>query len=94
MRNTDWFNYGGVIVVELFETPQTVTGSISYLDDDGIHVEVAVEGPATQAKLANPGRSRDNPNPDQRPRKTIPQAQPVCGDPKNPGQMSPFKRWR
>lgn len=87
MRNTDWFNYGGVYrEVELFETPQTVIRDLFlYLDDDGIHVEAAVDGPATQAKLAIPsldlattltltnGRAQ-----------TILQAQPDLWSPENP----------
>ena len=87
MRNTDWFNYGGVYrEVELFETPQTVIRDLFlYLDDDGIHVEAAVDGPATQAKLVIPrldlattltltdGRAR-----------TILQAQPDLWSPENP----------
>ena len=57
MRNTDWFNYGGVYrEVELFETPQTVIRDLFlYLDDDGIHVEAAIDGPTAQAHLAIPG---------------------------------------
>ena len=87
MRNTDWFNYGGVYrEVELFETPQTVIRDLFlYLDDDGIHVEAAIDGPATQAKLAIPkldlattltltnGRAQ-----------TILQAQPDLWSPENP----------
>ncbi len=87
MRNTDWFNYGGVYrEVELFETPQTVIRDLFlYLDDDGIHVEAAVDGPATQAKLVIPrldlattltltnGRAQ-----------TILQAQPDLWSPENP----------
>ena len=87
MRNTDWFNYGGVYrEVELFETPQTVIRDLFlYLDDDGIHVEAAVDGPATQAKLAirrldlattltlTNGRAQ-----------TILQAQPDLWSPENP----------
>ena len=57
MRNTDWFNYGGVYrEVELFETPQTVIRDLFlYLHDDGIHVEATIDGPATEAHLAIPG---------------------------------------
>lgn len=56
MKNTDWFNYGGVYrEVELFETPQTVIRDLFVrLSDDGICVSATVEGPAFEAWLEIP----------------------------------------
>ncbi|MEG9862670.1 MAG: glycoside hydrolase family 2 TIM barrel-domain containing protein [Parvularculales bacterium] len=56
MQNTDWFNYGGIYrEVDLFETPATVIRDFFvYLTDDGLRVEVAVDGPATEAHLDIP----------------------------------------
>jgi beta-glucuronidase len=61
MRNTDWFNYGGVYrEVALYETPQTVIRDFFiHLVPDGsdtrIRAEVTVEGAASVARLAIAG---------------------------------------
>ncbi|SDQ72422.1 glycoside hydrolase family 2 TIM barrel-domain containing protein [Pseudovibrio sp. Tun.PSC04-5.I4] len=53
MRNTDWFNYGGVYrSVELYRTPKTfISDFFAYLVPDGsyekIAVELQVDGPIT-----------------------------------------------
>ncbi len=51
MRNTDWFNYGGVYrEVELFETSSTVIRDLFVrLGNDGIHVDALIDGPANEA---------------------------------------------
>ncbi|ADZ71620.1 glycoside hydrolase family 2 protein [Polymorphum gilvum] len=60
MRNTDWFNYGGIYrEVELFETPATVIRDLFvHLVPDGsyarIRAEVAVDGDARDAVLRLP----------------------------------------
>lgn len=58
MRNTDWFNYGGLYRdVTLFQTPQSlIKDFFLYLVPDGTYsklcAEVAVDGPLTE-KMAN-----------------------------------------
>ena len=56
MRNTDWFNYGGVYrEVALYDTPATVIRDLFvYLSEDGIRAELAVDGPADTARLEIP----------------------------------------
>lgn len=60
MRNTDWFNYGGVYrEVELYETPETVIRDLFvHLVPDGsyarIRAEVTVDGDASEAVLEIP----------------------------------------
>ena len=56
MKNTDWFNYGGVYrEVELFETPQSVIRDFFvHLAKDGISVDATVDGSATEARLEIP----------------------------------------
>ncbi len=56
MQNTDWFNYGGLYrEVELFETPATLVRDLSVsLDDGGIRVRIAVDGPAETAHFRVP----------------------------------------
>jgi len=56
MRNTDWFNYGGVYrEVTLHETPQTVIRELFVrLEDDAIVVGVVADGPAMTARLEIP----------------------------------------
>lgn len=53
MRNTDWFNYGGVYrEVALFETSATVIRDVfAYLDGENITVRVETDGPATSARV-------------------------------------------
>ncbi|MBS8260703.1 glycoside hydrolase family 2 [Roseibium polysiphoniae] len=56
MRNTDWFNYGGVYrEVALYETGSTVIRDVfARLDDDGICVSVVADGPAEEARIRIP----------------------------------------
>ncbi|SHM26482.1 glycoside hydrolase family 2 protein [Roseibium suaedae] len=56
MRNTDWFNYGGVYrEVALYETPSTVIkGVFARLDGEGIAVDVETDGPASVARIRLP----------------------------------------
>ena len=56
MRNTDWFNYGGVYrEVTLHETPATVIRDLFVrLDGDKIRASVVSDGPAAAAKLEIP----------------------------------------
>ncbi|WP_172329034.1 glycoside hydrolase family 2 protein [Mangrovicoccus sp. HB161399] len=59
MRNTDWFNYGGIYrEVALYETPATVIRDVFvHLADGGIRVAVTADGPATEARVEIPGLS-------------------------------------
>ncbi|SFE23190.1 glycoside hydrolase family 2 protein [Roseivivax sediminis] len=56
MRNTDWFNYGGVYrEVELFETPETVIRDLFVrLDGGKIRVSMTADGPAEAARIEIP----------------------------------------
>ncbi|WP_153772150.1 glycoside hydrolase family 2 TIM barrel-domain containing protein [Labrenzia sp. CE80] len=56
MRNTDWFNYGGVYrEVALYETASTVIRDVfARLDDDSICVSVVADGPAEEARVRIP----------------------------------------
>ncbi|MHA6345281.1 glycoside hydrolase family 2 protein [Roseivivax sp. CAU 1761] len=56
MRNTDWFNYGGIYrEVTLYETPASVIRDLFVrLDGGAIRATVAVDGPAESARLAIP----------------------------------------
>lgn len=56
MRNTDWFNYGGVYrEVALFETPATVIRDLFVrLDGGRIRVSVTTDGPAAAARVEIP----------------------------------------
>lgn len=61
MRNTDWFNYGGVYrEVTLYETPATVIRDLFLrLDGDTIAADVTADGPADSARLEIPGLGID-----------------------------------
>ncbi|WP_029010212.1 glycoside hydrolase family 2 protein [Azospirillum halopraeferens] len=65
MRNTDWFNYGGVYrEVELFAMPRTVIRDlfVHLAADDGydrIRAAVEVDGPAAAARLEIPALGID-----------------------------------
>ena len=56
MRNTDWFNYGGVYrEVTLYETGASVVRDLFvHLAPGGIRAAVTVDGPATTARLEIP----------------------------------------
>ncbi|MBD8877118.1 glycoside hydrolase family 2 protein [Roseibium polysiphoniae] len=56
MRNTDWFNYGGVYrEVALYETGSTVIRDVfARLSDNGICVSVVADGPAEDARVRIP----------------------------------------
>ncbi|MBD8890653.1 glycoside hydrolase family 2 protein [Roseibium litorale] len=56
MRNTDWFNYGGVYrEVTLYETPATVIkGVFARLDGERIAIDVETDGPASVARIRLP----------------------------------------
>ncbi len=56
MRNTDWFNYGGVYrEVEVFDTPATVIRDLFIrLDGGQIRASVTADGPADTARLEIP----------------------------------------
>ncbi|MFD1696261.1 glycoside hydrolase family 2 protein [Roseibium aestuarii] len=53
MRNTDWFNYGGVYrEVSLYETPATVIrGLFARLSEGRVKVTVEVDGPSEAARV-------------------------------------------
>ncbi|WP_116133978.1 glycoside hydrolase family 2 protein [Tropicimonas sp. IMCC34043] len=61
MRNTDWFNYGGVYrEVTLYETPATVIRDVFLrLEGGAIRCSLRVDGPATTARLSIPGLGVD-----------------------------------
>ncbi|MBV1869038.1 MAG: glycoside hydrolase family 2 [Marinosulfonomonas sp.] len=57
MRNTDWFNYGGIYrEVAIYETPATVIRDMFlHLDDAGnISAQITVDGPADSAHVSIP----------------------------------------
>lgn len=56
MRNTDWFNYGGIYrAVTLYETPPTVLREVfARLEGDAICVDVVADGPADTARIQLP----------------------------------------
>ncbi len=56
MRNTDWFNYGGIYrEVTLYDLPSTVIRDLFVrLDGDEIRVSAEVDGPVDMARFAIP----------------------------------------
>jgi beta-glucuronidase len=56
MRNTDWFNYGGIYrEVTLYDLPSTVIRDLFVrLDSDEIRVSAEVDGPADMARFTIP----------------------------------------
>ncbi len=87
MRNTDWFNYGGVYrEVTLFETPATVIRELFLrLEGGAVKALVVADGPAESARLEIPelGVETDIPLTEGRGEVTL-EAQPALWSPDSP----------
>ena len=87
MRNTDWFNYGGVYrEVTLYETPATVIRELFLrLEGGAVKASVVADGPAESARLEIPelGAEIDIPLTGGRGEVTL-EAQPALWSPDSP----------
>ncbi|MDD9745484.1 MULTISPECIES: glycoside hydrolase family 2 protein [Marinovum] len=87
MRNTDWFNYGGVYrEVTLYETPATVIRELFLrLEGGAVKALVVADGPAESARLEIPelGVKTDIPLTEGRGEVTL-EAQPALWSPDSP----------